>query len=42
MLSFADIEDKVAVRFEVEKGQDAIHEITLCKYLENPQKMSCP
>ena len=31
---FDDTEEKVAVRFEGEKCQDAIHEITLCKYLD--------
>ena len=31
---FDDTEEKVAVRFEGEKGQDAIYEITLCKYLD--------
>ena len=33
--SFDDTEEKVAVRFEGEEGgQDAIHEITLCWYLD--------
>ena len=32
--SFDDTEEKVAVRFEGEKGQDAIYEITLCQYLD--------
>ena len=27
-------EEKVAVRFEGEKGQDEIYEITLCNYLD--------
>ena len=31
---FDDTEEKVAVKFEGEKGQDAIYEITLCKYLD--------
>ena len=31
---FDDTEEEVAVRFESKKGQDAIHEITLCKYLD--------
>ena len=30
---FDDTEEKVAVKFEGEKGQDVIYEITLCKYL---------
>ena len=34
VFSFDDTEEKVAVRFEVEKGQDAIYEITLRKYLD--------
>ena len=34
VLSFDDKEEKVAVRFEGEKGQDAIYEITLCQYLD--------
>ena len=34
--SFDDTEEKVAVKFEGEKGQDAIYEITLCQYL-NPE-----
>ena len=34
VFSFDDTEEKVAVRFEGEKGQDAIYEITLCKYLD--------
>ena len=33
-LSFDDTEEKVAVRFEDEKGQDAIYEITSCRYLK--------
>ena len=37
VFSFDDIEEKVAVRFEGEEGvQDAIYEITLCRYL-NPE-----
>ena len=35
VFSFDDTEEKVAVRFEGEKDQDAIYYITLCKYL-NP------
>ena len=27
-------EEKVVVRFENKKGQDAIYEITLCQYLD--------
>ena len=38
VFSFDDTEEKVAVKFEGEKRQDAIYEITLYKY----QKMSCP
>ena len=34
VFSFADTEERVAVRFEGEKDQDAIYEITLCKYLD--------
>ena len=34
IFSFDDTEEKVAARFEGEKGQDAIYEITLCQYLE--------
>ena len=34
VFSFDDTEEKVAVRFEGEKGQDAICEITLCQYLD--------
>ena len=35
VFSFDDTEEeKVAVRFEGEKGQDAIYKITLCKYLD--------
>ena len=34
VFSFNDTEEKVAVRFEGGKGQDAIYEITLCRYLE--------
>ena len=33
VFSFDDTEEKVAVRFEGEKGQDAIFEITLYQYL---------
>ena len=36
MLSFDDTEEKVAMRFEDENGQDAIYEITKCKYC-NPE-----
>ena len=39
VFSFDDIEEKVVVRFESGKGQDAIYEITLCTLT---QKMSCP
>ena len=34
VFSFDDTEEKVGVRFEAEKGQDAIYEIILCKYLD--------
>ena len=34
IFSFDDTEEKVVVRFEGEKGQDAIYEITLCQYLD--------
>ena len=34
MFSFDDMEEKVVVRFEGKKGQGAIYEITLCKYLD--------
>ena len=34
MFSFDDTKEKVVVRFEGEKGQDAIYEIALWKYLD--------
>ena len=34
MFTFDDTEEKVAVRLEGENGQDAIYEITLCKYFD--------
>ena len=34
IFSFDNTEDKVAVRFECEKGQDAIYDITFCQYLD--------
>ena len=34
VFSYEDTEEKVAVRFEGEKDQHAIYEITLCKYLD--------
>ena len=34
MFLFDDTEEKIAVRFEGEKGQDAIYETTLDKYLD--------
>ena len=34
VFSFDDTIEKVAVKFEGEKSQDAICEITLCKYLD--------
>ena len=40
VFSFDDTEEeKIAVRFEGEKGQDAIYEITLCKYLDPRHKV---
>ena len=35
---FDDTEEKVVVRFEGEKGQDATYEITLCQYLDPANK----
>ena len=40
MLSFDGTEEKVAVRFEGEKGQDAIYEIKLPKYLDPENELS--
>ena len=37
---FYGTEEKVVVRFEGEKGQDAIYEITLCKYLDPENELS--
>ena len=34
VFSFDDAEEKVAVRFEGENGQDAVYDITLCQYLD--------
>ena len=34
MFSFDDTKEKVVVRFESKKDQNAIYEITLCWYLE--------
>ena len=34
MFSFDDTEEKVVLRFEGEKGQGVIYEITLYKYLD--------
>ena len=34
MFSFDNTEEKVSVRFEGEKDQDAIYEIQLCKYID--------
>ena len=39
VFSFDDAEEKVAVRFESEKGQNAIYEITLCQYLDPENKL---
>ena len=36
VFSFDDTEDKLAMRFEGKKGQDAIYEIPLCQYF-NPE-----
>ena len=38
--SFDDTEEQVAVMFEGEKGQDAIYEITLYKYLDPENELS--
>ena len=35
---FDDTEEKVEVRFEGEKGQDAIYKTALCKYLNPDNK----
>ena len=39
VFSFDDTEEKVAVRFEGEKSQDAIYGITLCKYLDRDNEL---
>ena len=39
VFSFDDTEEKVAVRFEGEKDQDAIYDITLCKYLNSDNEL---
>ena len=39
VFSFDDTIEKVAVKFEGEKSQDAICEITLCKYLDPGNKL---
>ena len=39
VFSFNDTEEKVAVRFEGGKGQDAIYEITLCRYLKQENEL---
>ena len=39
VFSFDDKEEKVAVRFEGEKGQDAIYEITFFQYLDPENKL---
>ena len=39
VFSFDDTEEKVAVRFEGEKGQDAIYEITFFQYLNPENKL---
>ena len=38
VFSFDDTEEKVVMRFEGEKGQDATYEITLCQYLDPANK----
>ena len=40
VFSFDDTEEEVAVRFEGEKGQDVIYQITLCKYLDSDNKLA--
>ena len=40
VLLFNGTGKKVAVRFEDEKGQDVIYEITLCKYFEPENELS--
>ena len=40
VFSFDDTEEKVAMRFEGEKGQDGIYEMTLCKYLNPENELS--
>ena len=39
VFSFDNTEEKVAVRFEGKKGQDALYEITLCQYLESENEL---
>ena len=39
MFSFDDTEEKVAVRFESEKGQDTIYEITLGQYSDPENRL---
>ena len=39
VFSFDDTEKKVAVRFEGDKNQDAVYEITFCKYLDPDNKL---
>ena len=36
---FDDTVEKVVLRFEGEKGQDATYEITLCQYLDPEKKL---
>ena len=36
---FDDIEEKVAAKFEGEKGQDAIYETRLCRYLDSENEL---
>ena len=39
VFSFDDTEEKVVVRFEGERGQNAIYEVTLCKYLDTENEL---
>ena len=39
VFSFNGTEEKDAVRFEGEKGQDAIYTVTICQYLEPENEM---
>ena len=39
VFSFDNTEEKVAMRFEGEKGQDIIYEMTLCNYLDQDNEL---